>query len=96
MLYLFLPNSPVNARLLTHRQRRIAVERLRNNQTGIENKTFKMYQVKEAFLDYKLYMFFLLVRGFCFAIRHLIPMPIVLATSPGGMLDLWGTLADIF
>lgn len=59
VLFFFLPNSPVDAPLLTHRERRIAVERLRENQTGVENKTFKLYQVKEAFLDYKLYLFFI-------------------------------------
>ena len=59
VLFIFLPDSPVNARLLTHRQRRIAVERLRENQTGVENKQFKLYQVREAFMDYKLYLLFL-------------------------------------
>lgn len=64
VLFIFLPDSPVNARLLNQRQRRIAVERLRENQTGVENKQFKFYQVKEAFLDYKLYLlFFLAVVG---------------------------------
>jgi hypothetical protein len=38
----------------------MAVERLRTNQTGVENKQFKWYQVKEAFMDIKLYLFFLL------------------------------------
>lgn len=34
------------------------VERMRNDQTGIENKHLKWYQVKEALLDYKLYILF--------------------------------------
>lgn len=38
----------------------MAVERLKENQTGIENKHLKPRQVLEAFLDYKLYIFFLL------------------------------------
>lgn len=38
----------------------MAVERLRDNQTGVENKRLKPYQIKEAFLDYKLYLFFIL------------------------------------
>lgn len=38
----------------------MAVERVRENQTGVENKRLKPYQIKEAFLDYKLYIFFLL------------------------------------
>jgi MFS family permease len=60
VLFFFLPDSPVTARNLSHREKRIAVERLRVNQTGIENKHFKWYQVREAFCDYKLYLFFLL------------------------------------
>ncbi|KAI9806903.1 MAG: hypothetical protein M1833_002561 [Piccolia ochrophora] len=60
ILFIFLPDSPVTAPMLTPKQRRMAVERLRGNQTGVENKHLKSYQVKEAFLDYKLYIFFLL------------------------------------
>jgi hypothetical protein len=48
------------APLLSPRYRRMAVERLRGNQTGVETKHFKWYQVKEAFLDVKLYLFFML------------------------------------
>jgi hypothetical protein len=42
------------------KKRRWAVERLRGNQIGVENKRLKGYQVREAFKDYKLYLFFLL------------------------------------
>lgn len=35
---IFLPDSPVTAKGLSLRERRIAVERLRENQTGVENK----------------------------------------------------------
>lgn len=59
-MFIFLPDSPVTAKGLTLRERRIAVERLRENQTGIENKHLKPYQIWEAFTDYKLYMFFFL------------------------------------
>jgi len=60
VLYFFLPDSPVTAPLLTPKQRRWAVERLRENQTGVENKHLKNYQVIEAFKDPKLYLFFIL------------------------------------
>ncbi|KAL8809414.1 MAG: hypothetical protein Q9200_003442, partial [Gallowayella weberi] len=60
VMFIMLPDSPVTAKLLTPRQRRMAIERLRDNQTGVENKHLKGYQVKEAFLDYKLYLFFIL------------------------------------
>jgi MFS family permease len=60
VLFFFLPDSPVTAPLLTQKERRWAVERLRENQTGVENKHLKWYQVIEAFKDPKLYLFFIL------------------------------------
>jgi MFS family permease len=60
VLFFFLPDSPVTAPQLTKQERRWAVERLRGNQTGVENKHLKPYQVLEAFLDPKIYLFFLL------------------------------------
>ena len=41
VMYIFLPDSPVTAKGLTQREKRIAVERLRLDQTGIENKYVK-------------------------------------------------------
>ncbi|EMC95000.1 hypothetical protein BAUCODRAFT_521364 [Baudoinia panamericana UAMH 10762] len=60
VMYIFLPDSPVTAKGLSLREKRIAVERLRENQTGIENKHLKWYQIREALADIKLYLFFLL------------------------------------
>jgi MFS family permease len=60
VMFFLVPDSPVTAKRLTLHEKRIAVERLRENQTGVENKTLKPYQINEAFLDYKLYMFFLI------------------------------------
>lgn len=37
-MLIMLPDNPVTARMLSKRQRRVAVERLRENQTGVENK----------------------------------------------------------
>ncbi|KAI5799885.1 MFS allantoate transporter [Geopyxis carbonaria] len=60
VMFLVLPDSPVSARFLSEDERRMAVDRLREDQTGIENKKLKLYQVSEAFRDYKVYIFFLL------------------------------------
>jgi MFS transporter, ACS family, allantoate permease len=51
VLLFFLPDSPLNARFLTPYEKEMAVERVRGNQQAIENHEYKMYQVKEAFLD---------------------------------------------
>lgn len=48
---IFMPDNQLNARWLNTSDRRLAVERVRSNQQGIGNKHFKMYQLKEAFLD---------------------------------------------
>lgn len=65
MMFL-LPDNPVTCRWLTDREKKIVLWRLRDNQTGVENKTFKGYQVLEAFTDYKsLFLFFC---SFCQAI----------------------------
>lgn len=58
IMFIVLPDSPVSAPLLTMDQRKLAVERLRENQTGIENRNFKRYQLVEAFTDLKVLCFF--------------------------------------
>ena len=45
-----LPDNPMRSSL-THQQKVWAIERLRENQTGIENKHFKPAQVLECFTD---------------------------------------------
>jgi MFS family permease len=60
IMFIILPDSPVSAPLLTMDQRKLAVERLRANQTGIENRNFKRYQLVEAFTDLKVLCFFLI------------------------------------
>lgn len=40
VIYVFLPDSPVTAKGLTQREKQIAVERMREDQTGVENKRF--------------------------------------------------------
>ncbi|KAJ5280685.1 hypothetical protein N7478_006057 [Penicillium angulare] len=60
VMIIFLPDSPVTAPQLSNREKRLAVERLRDNQTGIENKNLKPHQILEAVLDWKVWIFFLL------------------------------------
>ncbi|PYI04089.1 MFS allantoate transporter [Aspergillus sclerotiicarbonarius CBS 121057] len=60
VIAIFLPDSPVMAQTFSPREKRLAVERLRENQTGVENKTLKPAQVLEALLDWKVWVFLLL------------------------------------
>ena len=56
-VWFLLPDSPMTAYFLTPEQRIVAVERMRYEQTGIENKTVKSAQIKEAFADPKTWLF---------------------------------------
>ncbi|RYF31013.1 MAG: MFS transporter [Cytophagaceae bacterium] len=47
---LIFPDNPMTSRL-SHQEKIWAIERLRENQTGIENKHFKSNQVAECFMD---------------------------------------------
>ncbi|WYZ35856.1 hypothetical protein EsH8_X_000503 [Colletotrichum jinshuiense] len=60
VIAVFLPDNPITSKKLNQREKRIIIERLRENQTGVENKTLKLYQAREAFTDYKLYFFFMI------------------------------------
>jgi MFS transporter, ACS family, allantoate permease len=48
---IWMPDSPVHAHFLTKEERIAALERVRNDQGGTENKTLKKYQMIEAFTD---------------------------------------------
>ncbi|KAF5002741.1 hypothetical protein FGRMN_138 [Fusarium graminum] len=51
VLAIFLPDTPQNARFLTEQQRIDAVDRIRSNQTGMKDSTFKWEQVREVIKD---------------------------------------------
>ncbi|KAJ6517704.1 major facilitator superfamily domain-containing protein [Mycena vulgaris] len=55
--WFFFPDSPTNAWFLTPQERTVAVMRLKENQTGVENKRFKKEQMMEALLDPKTWLF---------------------------------------
>lgn len=58
-LLLNLPDSPLNARFLTHREKQVAVERIRGNFQGVGNRVWEWYQFREAFLDPRTYLYVL-------------------------------------
>lgn len=51
---IFMPDSPVTAKFLNQREKRIAVERLKSNQTGIENKHLKVRHTPTTYLTLSL------------------------------------------
>jgi len=57
-LFFFLfPDSPTNAWFLTPEEKVNAVQRIKENQTGVENKHFKKEQMIEALMDPKTWLF---------------------------------------
>lgn len=61
VVFLFLPDSPMQARFLEGNDKLIAIERLRMNQQGISSREWKWEHVKEAFLDPKTWCWFSLL-----------------------------------
>jgi sugar phosphate permease len=59
-IIIFLPDNPMTSRL-THAEKVLAIERLRENRTGIENKHFKWRQFIEVFQDPQTYLIAIVV-----------------------------------
>ncbi|KAL4882969.1 major facilitator superfamily domain-containing protein [Aspergillus karnatakaensis] len=55
-LYIFLPDSPVNCWYFTDREKFVCLHRVKDNNTGMEDKTIKWYQVRECLLDPKTWL----------------------------------------
>ncbi|GJJ08032.1 hypothetical protein Clacol_002239 [Clathrus columnatus] len=55
-ILIWLPDSPVHARFLTKEERIAALERVRDDQGGTENKQFKKEQVWEALTDIRTWL----------------------------------------
>jgi hypothetical protein len=49
----FMPDSPTKTKILTEEEKLIAIERLRQNQMGVESYSWNWAHVKEAALDFK-------------------------------------------
>lgn len=57
IFWFLFPDSPTNAWFLTPEERSSAVQRIKENQTGVENKHFKKEQMIEALTDVKIWLF---------------------------------------
>ena len=47
----YMPDSPMRASCFSEEDKKLMVERVRDNQTGLQNKTFRKEQVVEALTD---------------------------------------------
>ncbi|KAI1488030.1 major facilitator superfamily domain-containing protein [Biscogniauxia mediterranea] len=50
-VFFYMPDSPMRARCFSEKDKHLMVERVRDNQTGLQNKVFKKDQVWEALMD---------------------------------------------
>lgn len=48
---LILPDNPMRAKGFTEEEKKMLVERVRHNETGIQNRKYKKYQIVEAVTD---------------------------------------------
>lgn len=54
-LWWLFPESPQHAKGFDEQEHELLLERVRQNNAGMENKQFKPYQVREALVDYQLW-----------------------------------------
>ncbi|KAI5300654.1 hypothetical protein KEM56_002293, partial [Ascosphaera pollenicola] len=52
---LWMPDSPMRAKCFSEKDKKLMVERVRENQTGVQNRKFRKEQLIEAFLDPQAY-----------------------------------------
>jgi hypothetical protein len=61
VIFIFMPDSPMEAKFLKGDDKLIAIERLRMNQMGVASRIWKWDHVKEAFMDPKTFFWFALL-----------------------------------
>lgn len=76
-IFYLMPDFPISTNYINTRQKKILIERLKENQTGLKAKIFKPYQVKEAFLDLRMWCLF---------------FSCLFSNIPNGVISNFGTL----
>ncbi|KAK4112413.1 MFS general substrate transporter [Canariomyces notabilis] len=61
IVFIFMPDSPMEAKYLTEREKVIAVERLRANQMGVASREWRWDHVWETLLDLKTWCWFVAI-----------------------------------
>ncbi|TVY81915.1 putative transporter [Lachnellula suecica] len=56
----YMPDSPMRAKCFTEEDKKLMVERVRSNQTGVQNKLFRKEQMWEAFRDPQMWCYCLI------------------------------------
>lgn len=86
VVIIWLPDSPVTARMLTKEERIAALERVRDDQGGTENKKWKKDQIIEAFTD---------IRTWLIALTTVLSVLLPLPSTVAQMLKIFRCIASI-
>jgi sugar phosphate permease len=57
---IFMPDNPMSVGWLTEAEKKFAIQRVAINQTGIQNRHFKLSHLKELVLDLQIWLLVLL------------------------------------
>jgi hypothetical protein len=57
---IFMPDNPMSVGWLTEAEKKFAIQRIAINQTGIQNRHFKLSHLKELVLDLQIWLLILL------------------------------------
>ena len=84
---LILPDSPSTAKFLTERERAVAVERVAENRTGVKNRKFSTYQLRQTFYDPKTWILFIMaVSRWKLRLSDVYRLTLYIDSSPGSEL----------
>ena len=61
IVLVLMPDSPMETKFMSEREKVIAVERLRANQTGVASREWRWDHVWETLLDIKTWLWFILI-----------------------------------
>ena len=56
----YMPDSPMRAKCFSEEDKKLMVERVRSNQTGVQNRRFRKEQMFEAFMDPQMWCYCLI------------------------------------
>ena len=59
-MLIYMPDSPMRAKCFSEEDKKLMVERVRSNQTGVQNKQFRKEQMFEAFRDPQMWCYCLI------------------------------------
>lgn len=61
LVIIFLPDNPLKCKYLTEEEKEMVIDHIRENQNGMENRTYKFHQVKELLLEAETWILFFIV-----------------------------------